>query len=75
MLIIQNKEKKNNENFINFFKEIAVNIEYIKLLSLNGFDDLNLLIEQCKNGIAISDENLREIGIKFPGIRAKIIIH
>ena len=71
----EQREKKNNENFINFFKEIGVNIEYIKLLSLNGFDDLNLLIEQSKNGIAMSDENLREIGIKFPGIRAKISIH
>ena len=47
----------------------------MKILSLNGFDDLNLLIEQTKNGIAITDENLREIGIKLPGIRAKILIH
>ena len=47
----------------------------MKILSLNGFDDLNLLIEQTKNGIAITNENLREIGIKLPGIRAKILIH
>ena len=71
----QKREKKNIIEFNNFFNEIGLSTEYMKILSLNGFDDLNLLIEQTKNGIAITDENLREIGIKLPGIRAKILIH
>ena len=72
---IEKKQQKNLEQFINFFNEIGLNTEYTKILSTNGFDDLNLLIEQTKNGIAMTDENLKEIGIKKPGIRAKIIIH
>ena len=71
----QKREKKNIIEFNNFFNEIGLSTEYMKILSLNGFDDLNLLIEQTKNGIAITDENLIEIGIKLPGIRAKILIH
>jgi hypothetical protein len=72
---IEKKQKKNLEQLINFFNEIGLNEEYTKILSTNGFDDLNLLIEQTKNGIAMTDENLKEIGIKKPGIRAKIFIH
>ena len=72
---IQQREKQNLNRFTNFFNEIGLDIQYIKILSSNGFDDLNLLIEQTKNGIAITDDNLREIGIKLPGIRAKISIH
>ena len=72
---IENKQKNNLEQLIIFFNEIGLNLEYTKILSTNGFDDLNLLIEQTKNGIAMTDENLKEIGIKKPGIRAKIFIH
>ena len=72
---IQQREKENLNQFTNFFNEIGLDIQYIKILSSNGFDDLNLLIEQTKNGIAMTDDNLREIGIKLPGIRAKISIH
>ena len=72
---IQQREKENLHQFTNFFNEIGLDIQYIKILSSNGFDDLNLLIEQTKNGIAMTDDNLREIGIKLPGIRAKISIH
>ena len=72
---MQQREKENLNQFTIFFNEIGLDFQYIKLLSSNGFDDLNLLIEQTKNGIAITDDNLREIGIKLPGIRAKISIH
>ena len=34
-----------------------------------------MLISQTKNGIALTYENLREIGIKKPGERIKILIH
>jgi hypothetical protein len=40
----------------------------------NGFDDLSLLLEQMKTDNAITDDNLREIGISKPGHRAKILI-
>ena len=40
-----------------------------------GFDDLDVLIYQAKHGIALTYENLRDIGIKKPGERIKILIH
>ncbi len=67
---------KNNEKEINnFISEIGLSKKYVNLLLINGFDDLNVLKEQSKNGIAISNENLKEIGFKTPGKRAKFLIH
>ena len=49
--------------------------KYMPIFALNGFDDINLILEQSKNGIAsISDNELKEAGIKIPGDRAKILI-
>ena len=49
--------------------------KYYKNLSLNGFDDIKLIIEQTKNNdLGITDDNLKEAGIFSPGDRAKIII-
>ena len=59
----------------NFILEINLPKDYANKLIDNGFDDLEVLILQTKNNIALSDKNLKEIGIKFPGERAKIIIH
>ena len=49
--------------------------KYISLLAFNGFDDINLILEQSKNGnSSIQDSELKEAGIKIPGDIAKILI-
>ncbi len=63
-----------------YFKEMCIFLKQIKLEEYtinfirNGFDDLNLLINQIKTELAINDLNLRDIGINLPGDRAKILI-
>ena len=47
----------------------------VNILLDNGFDDLEVLVNQTKNGIALSEKNLKDIGIKLKGDRAKILIH
>ena len=65
----------NHENPLYQFLE-KINLEkYYKNLSMNGFDDINLIIEQTKNNeLGITNDNLKEAGILSPGDRAKIII-
>ena len=58
-----------------FITEINLPKEYANNLIDNGFDNLEMLISQTKNGIALTYENLREIGIKKPGERIKILLH
>ena len=58
-----------------FITEINLPIVYGNYLLDNGFDDLEVLISITKNGIAISNQNLKDIGITVPGDRAKILIH
>ena len=58
-----------------FITEINLPKEYAYNLIDNGFDNLEMLISQTKNGIALTYENLREIGIKKPGERIKILLH
>ena len=58
----------------NFFWEINLPTEYAFKFIENGFDDLKILIEMTKSGIAISNQNLRNIGISKAGDRAKILI-
>jgi hypothetical protein len=41
---------------------------------MNGFDNVNLLIEQMKTNIPIKDSELKKAGINIPGDRAKILI-
>ena len=65
----------NKKDFDAFFNEINLNEKYANKLIENGFDDLELLIEQTKEVSALSDQNLKEIGILIPGDRAKILIH
>ena len=77
------KDDKVNENSLtmksskllqNFLSQINMD-KYIGILALNGFDDINLILEQSKNGISsIQDNELKEAGIKSPGDRAKILI-
>ena len=63
------------EEIFKFILEINLPSNYAKLLIENGFDDLEMLISQSKNNIALSNQNLKDIGIKLPGDRAKILIH
>ena len=43
-------------------------------MEFNGFDDINILIEEAKKGALIKDQELKEAGINIPGDRAKILI-
>ena len=56
-----------------FLSEIRLE-HYYSLLKNNGFDDIQLLLDQSKNGIAITDKQLKLSGINIPGDRAKILI-
>ena len=68
------REKKIiKDDIIYFLKNIGME-QYSDLLIEEGFDDINLIISQMKNGIPIHDDALREIGIIRPGDRAKILI-
>lgn len=59
----------------NFMLEIGLPYNYSNNLIDNGFDDLEVLISQTKNSIALTEQNLKDIGINLPGDRAKILIH
>lgn len=57
-----------------FLQKIGME-KYYNNLNSNGFDDIQLIIEQTKNNkIGITDENLKQAGINLPGDRAKILI-
>ncbi len=47
---------------------------YTNILVKNGFDDINILINQMKTKNAINDKILKDIGLTVPGYRAKILI-
>jgi len=57
-----------------FLAEIKME-KYYENMNSNGFDDIQLLINQTKSGSAINDKQLKEAGINYPGDRAKILIH
>ena len=59
----------------NFISEINLPKNYVNILFENGFDNLEILINQTKNGVALSEQNLKDIGINLNGDRAKILIH
>ena len=75
---IQNKNNISNNISENELKDFLfqINMEkYFDILTSNGFDDINLILEQSKNGgIPIQDNELKEAGITVPGDRAKILI-
>ena len=78
-----NNYNNNNKNLINkpastplidFLNKLKME-KYANNLINNGFDDIQLIIEQTKgNNLGITDENLKEAGILLPGERAKMII-
>ena len=76
--LINNKITKSIDKKIelsNFMSEIGLPYIYANNLIDNGFDDLEVLISQTKNNIALTEQNLKDIGINLPGDRAKILIH
>jgi hypothetical protein len=69
------KEKNNEEQFDLFFTQVNLPKEYTKKFIDNGFDNLGSLILKTKSGIALTNQNLKDIGISIYGHRAKILIH
>ena len=76
--LILNKTYKLKDKKMELYKfMLDINLPkiYAKYLLDNGFDDLEVLIMQTKDGIALTDQNLKDIGINSAGDRAKILIH
>ena len=69
------KEKNNEEQFNLCFTQINLPKEYTKKFIDNGFDNLGSLILKTKTGMALTNQNLKDIGISIYGHRAKILIH
>ena len=72
---INNYLKYNKTELANFFTEINLPSIYADKFLDNGFDDLNILLTLTKTSISITNQNLKEIGIKNGGHRAQILIH
>ena len=70
-----NTKNISNDSLYIFLSEINLSKKYYNLMNSNGFEDIQLLIEQEKICNAINDLQLKEIGILLPGDRAKILIH
>ena len=68
-----NENKKEKNNLLLFLSNIGLE-KYYSNFNNNGFDDIQLIIAQTKKGLGISDKNLKQIGIKLPGDRARILI-
>ena len=64
---------KSNILLKNFLMQINMQ-KYYTILKMNGFDNINLLIEQMRTNIPIKDSELKNAGIDIPGDRAKILI-
>ena len=71
----KSKEKNNEEQFNLFFTQINLPKEYTKKFIESGFDNLGSLILITKSNIALSNQNLKDMGITVYGHRAKILIH
>ena len=67
--------KYNKTELINFFSEINLPSIYAHKFIENGFDDLNVILTLTKTSIAITNQNLKDIGIMNAGHRAQILIH
>ena len=68
-----NSMNKSQDSLYKFLSEIRLE-QYYNLMKVNGFDDIELLLNQSKTGIAITDKQLKLSGMKIPGDRAKILI-
>ena len=67
--------KKNETELIKFFEEMNLPSIYTNKFIVNGFDDLNVILILTKSSIAITNQNLKDIGIANASHRAKILIH
>ena len=67
-----NSHKKNTPLY-EFLSEINL-AKYFNNMDSNGFDDISILITEAKKDTLIKDEELKEVGISYPGDRAKILI-
>lgn len=67
--------KKNETELIHFFNEINLPSNYAKKCIENGFDDLNIILNLTKTSTAVTNQNLKDIGISNASHRAKILIH
>ena len=67
--------KYNKTELINFFTEINLPKIYADKFIENGFDDLDVILTLTKTSITITNQNLKDIGIKNAGHRAQILIH
>ena len=76
-LYINKRRKSHNkkDELIKFMRDINLPISYANNLIENGFDDLGILITQEKQGMALTYQNLKDIGITSPGERAKILVY
>ena len=87
-LLINNSSKNNSDNttmmqnilincsnkaLLDFLMQINLQ-KYYNAFNSNGYDDINMIIENVKKGKHISDEELKKIGINRAGDRAKILI-
>jgi hypothetical protein len=69
------KNKNKNSELVNFFTEINLPLVYAIKFIENGFDDLNIILALTKTSTAITNKNLKEIGIKKASHRSQILIH
>ena len=69
------KNKGKNSELVNFFTEINLPSVYAIKFIENGFDDLNFILALTKTNTAITNKNLKEIGIKKASHRSQILIH
>lgn len=67
------KEDLSKEKLLEFLKEIGMQ-HYFQIFIKEGFDDINLILKQMKQGFPLLGTSLKEIGIISPGDRAKILI-
>ena len=67
--------KYNKTELMTFFSEINLPTIYAEKFIENGFDDLNIILSLTKTSIAITNQNLKDIGILNAGHRAQILIH
>ena len=64
---------KINKPLLEFLIQINMK-KYYNNLNSNGFGDINFIIEETKDGVAITDLQLKQTGVNKAGDRAKILI-
>jgi len=62
-----------NKPLLEFLNQINMQKYYLHLKN-NGLEYINIIIEDTKKGVYITDNQLKMIGINKPGDRAKILI-